>query len=54
MALDEIDRRMEGTTREFAPKPSRIRWKSYWRLKRQYDELRVDGGSDGTVWRAMT
>jgi hypothetical protein len=25
---------------EFPPKPSRMRWKSYWRLKRQYDALR--------------
>ena len=24
---------------EFPPKPSRMRWKTYWRLKRQFDEL---------------
>jgi hypothetical protein len=32
----------KGTTKsksEFPPKPSRMRWKTYWRLKRQYDEL---------------
>jgi len=25
---------------EFPPKPSRMRWKTYLRLRRQYDELR--------------
>jgi hypothetical protein len=25
---------------EFPPKPSRMRWKTYWRLKQQYDGLR--------------
>ena len=25
---------------ELPPKPPRMRWKTYWRLKRQYDELR--------------
>ena len=25
---------------EFPPKPSRMRWKTHWRLKQQYDELR--------------
>ena len=25
---------------EFPPKPSRMRWKTYWRLKRHHDELR--------------
>src|SRR5262249_17601007 len=24
---------------EFPPRPSRMRWKTYWRLKRKYDEL---------------
>jgi len=24
---------------EFPSKPSRMRWRTYWRLKRQYDEL---------------
>jgi hypothetical protein len=33
----------KGTTkgkREFPPKPSRMRWRTYLRLKQQYDELR--------------
>ena len=33
----------KGTTKakwEFPPKPSRMRWKTYWRLKWQHDELR--------------
>jgi hypothetical protein len=33
----------KGTTKakwEFPPKPSRMRWRTYRRLKQQYDELR--------------
>jgi hypothetical protein len=33
----------KGTTKakwEFPPKPSRMRWKTYWRLKHQYGKLR--------------
>jgi hypothetical protein len=33
----------KGTTKgkwEFPPKPPRMRWKTYRRLKEQYDELR--------------
>jgi len=33
----------KGTTKgkwEFPPKPSWMRWKTYLRLRRQYDELR--------------
>src|SRR5215467_9559082 len=33
----------KGTTKgkwEFPPKPPRMRWKTYWRLAREYDELR--------------
>jgi hypothetical protein len=33
-------RGLEGAKWEFPPKPSRMRWRTYMGLKRQYDELR--------------
>src|SRR5262249_4773036 len=39
---------------QFPPKLSRMRWKTYWRLKHQYDSGPRGGGSYGTVWRVMT
>jgi hypothetical protein len=43
---DRIANRLHDMTKgtakgnwEFPPKPSRMRWKTYLRLKRQYDEL---------------
>jgi hypothetical protein len=35
---------------EFPPKPSRMRWKTNWRLKQRYDELRGRWMWGGTLW----
>src|SRR5215831_6273524 len=40
---DRLHDKWKGTTKrkwEFRPKPSWMRWETYQRLKRQYDELR--------------
>jgi hypothetical protein len=38
--LHEICKSTTKARWEFPPKPSRMRWRTYMRLRRQYDELR--------------